>query len=49
MNDGFSDLLIAVMWHNSFNFTNQIAGNNSLSPIAVRVGLIEQADVLTTL
>jgi len=48
MNDGFSDLLIAVIWHNSFNFTNQNAGNNSLSVIAVCVGLIQQAHVLTT-
>jgi len=49
MNDRFFDLLIAVIWQNSFNSTNQNAGNNSLSVIAIRVALIEQAYVLTTL
>jgi hypothetical protein len=48
MNDGFSNLLIADILHNSFNFTKQNAGNNPLPVIAVRVGLIEQAHLLTT-
>jgi hypothetical protein len=44
-----SDLLTTVLWYNSFNFTNQKDGNNSLSIVAVRVGLTEPAYILTTL